>query len=58
MVLILVPEVAELPKLFCDLTLKVSNSMYHGTIWENYLLQRIFNAFKSSNVKLFFQQKR
>ena len=43
--------ILEFPKLFCDLTPKVSNLMYCGTIWENYLLQRIFNAFKSSNLK-------
>ena len=45
----LVREAAEFPKLFCDRTPKVSNSMYRGKIWENYSLQRILNAFRSSN---------
>ena len=58
MSLILVPEEAEFPKLFGDLTPKVSNSMLPGTIWENYSLQRIFNAFKSSNFKDFILHER
>ena len=48
MVLILVLEAAEFPKLFCDLTPKVSNSMLRGTIWENYSLQRIYNKLRES----------
>ena len=49
MAFILVPEAAEFPKLFCDLTPKVSNVA--GTMWENYSLQRIFNKFKFSSFK-------
>ena len=54
MVLILVHEAAEFPKLFCDLSPKVSNSMLCGSIWEHYSLQRCLMHLIQAILKILF----
>ena len=52
------PEAAEFPKLFWDLTPKVSNSMQRGAIWSNYSLQRILTHLNLAFLKTLFCKKR